>query len=324
MKQLKKLFAIEQSPAKGLMALEWLVLGYMLVTLIIVLFAYTKEANPNAMIMGRLRIGVTTVALWLVYRMVPCRLTRLARVAFQFLMLGWWYGDTFEINRMFPNLDHFFAGLEQTIFGCQPALFFSEEMPGKVFSELMCLGYVSYFPLIMITLLFYFCFRYKEFERSAFVILASFFAFYVIFILLPVTGPQYYYGAVGIENIGKGIFPNLYDYFNLHQDRMVTPGWQGGFFYGLVEEMHDAGEHPTAAFPSSHVGVTMVLLLLAWHSKNRKLFFFELPFFVLMCFATVYIRAHYVIDAIAGLFVGAVFYVVFMYLSKNFHVPVES
>ena len=314
---IKDLFAIEKSPRRGLFALEWVVLGYMAFTLLIVLFAYTKVANPDSMIWGRVRIGAITVALWAVYRMVPCRLTRFLRVGIQMIFLAWWYPDTYEINRIFPNLDHVFASCEQSIFGCQPALLFSRAFPSHIFSELMDLGYASYFPMIVITVLYYFAFKYEEFERASFVVIGSFFAYYVIFVILLVTGPQYYYGAAGLDNIAKGIFPNVHDYFNLHSERMTSPGYADGIFYHLVEDAHNAGERPTAAFPSSHVGISTVIMFLAWHSRSRALFLLLVPFFILMCFATVYIQAHYAIDAIAGLITGAAFYFALMRYTKS-------
>ena len=126
------------------------------------------------------------------------------------------------------------------------------------------------------------------------------------------TGPQYYYQAVGLDTIAKGIFPNIHDYFNHTQERMVSPGWHDGFFYKMVENAHEAGERPTAAFPSSHVGISTVLMLLAWHTRQMKLVWLLVPFFVLMFFATVYIRAHYAIDALAGLVSGGLLYAVLM------------
>ena len=233
------------------------------------------------------------------------------------IFLAWWYPDTYEINRIFPNLDHVFASCEQSIFGCQPALLFSRAFPSHISSELMDLGYASYFPMIVITVLYYFAFKYEEFERASFVVIGSFFAYYVIFVILPVTGPQYYYGAAGLDNIAKGIFPNVHDYFNLHSERMTSPGYADGIFYHLVEDAHNAGERPTAAFPSSHVGISTVIMFLAWHSRSRALFLLLVPFFILMCFATVYIQAHYAIDAIAGLITGAAFYFALMRYTKS-------
>lgn len=304
----KELLTIDRSPRRGLLALEWATLIYMLFTFVVIFFTYTKLHNPDAMIWGRVRIAAMTAMLWGAYRLLPCRLTLIARVAAQLALLTWWYPDTYELNRILPNQDHLFAAWEQQLFGFQPAYEFCKAVPSRVFSELMAMSYASYYPLIALTAGYYAVRRYDEFERASFVIMGSFFLYYVIFVLIPVTGPQYYYGAIGLDRVAHGIFPNVHDYFNTHQARLSCPGYSDGFFYHLVESAHQAGERPTAAFPSSHVGITLILLLLAWHSRSKGLFFTVLPLFILMCFATVYIRAHYVIDVVAGLITGTAFY----------------
>lgn len=304
----KELLTIDRSPRRGLLALEWAMLIYMLFTFVVIFFTYTKLHNPDAMIWGRVRIAAMTAMLWSAYRLLPCRLTLIARVAAQLALLTWWYPDTYELNRILPNQDHLFAAWEQQLFGFQPAYEFCKAVPSRVFSELMAMSYASYYPLIALTAGYYAVRRYDEFERASFVIMGSFFLYYVIFVLIPVTGPQYYYGAIGLDRVAHGIFPNVHDYFNTHQARLSCPGYSDGFFYHLVESAHQAGERPTAAFPSSHVGITLILLLLAWHSRSKGLFFTVLPLFILMCFATIYIRAHYVIDVVAGLITGTAFY----------------
>lgn len=314
---IKQLFTLEKRPRKGLLALEWVAMTYLVLTLLIVFFTYTKAENPDAMIWGRIRIAVITAALWGVYRLIPYRLTLFIRVAVQLALLGWWYPDTYEINRMLPNLDHVFAGWEQDLFGCQPALLFHKALPWAFVSELMDMGYASYYPMIVTVVVFYFLFRYQEFERAAFVVLTSFFVYYVIFILVPVTGPTFYYKAVGLSDISKGIFPNVHDYFNYCQDCLPSPGYAKGVFYQLVEDAKAAGERPTAAFPSSHVGVSTVLMWLVWHTGNRRFLYILLPFYIFLCLATVYIQAHYAIDALAGLVSGTVLYFALMQVSKG-------
>ena len=314
MNSIKYLFEIEKKPKKGLLAVEWVMMGYLVLTLLLMLFTYTKIQDPEPMLWGRFRIVMMTLALWAVYRMIPCRFTHLCRIGAQMALLSWWYPDTYLLNRIFPNLDHVFAGYEQQLFGCQPALFFAQSWSHPVFSELMHLGYASYFPMIALVTLFYFFWRFKEFDRTAFIILTSFFIYYVIFIFLPVTGPQYYYLAAGTENIAQGIFPNVYDYFATHNQALPMPGYSDGFFYHMVDNAHAAGERPTAAFPSSHVGVTTILMILAWRTRNKILFYGMLPLFVLMCFATVYIQAHYAIDVIGGWVSGIAIYAVLHFL----------
>ena len=306
--KLKDLFAVEKKPIKGLLAVEWIVMVYLLFTVVIMLVQWNQLQTAEDMVKGRIQWLLVTLAVWGVYRLVPCRLTTFLRIAAQMIFLSFWYQDTYELNRTLPNLDHIFAELEQSIFSCQPALLFAQKVPWGWFSELMCMSYVSYFPLMTILLVYYIVKRYKEFLMASFVLLASFYLYYVIFDLVPVTGPQYYYEAVGTDQIAAGIFPNLSDWFLTHSERMAPPGWTGGLIYHLLEMVHDAGEHPTAAFPSSHVGITTVVMLLALHTRSRSLCLTILPFYVLMCFATVYIMAHYAIDAIAGLLTGILFY----------------
>ena len=303
---------------KGLLAVEWIAIGYLLLTLLMMAVLWDKLVSPEQMIKGRITFVLVTLAAWGVYWLKPCRLTMFLRIAVQMVFLSWWYPDTYELNRTLPNLDHVFAGCEQAVFGCQPALLFAQKAPWGWFSELMCMGYISYFPMMTILLIYYFFYRYNEFLKAAFVLLGAFFIFYVIFIFLPVTGPQFYYLAVGPEKIAAGVFPNLGDWFLTHSERMAVPGWTDGFFYHILEMAHNAGERPTAAFPSSHVGITTVVMLLAHHAHCRKLVLGMLPFYILMCLSTVYILAHYAIDALTGLFTGVVLYFVLIRLSKRF------
>ncbi len=294
------LFKLEKKPKKGLLAAEWAAMIYLVITLLLMLFTYTKLSNPESMLWGRLRIAVITAAMWGVYRMIPCRFTRFCRILAQMALLSWWYPDTYEFNRMFPNLDHVFASWEQSLFGCQPALLFSQAFSSPVFSELMDLGYASYYPLIAAVTVFYFFCRYKDFGRASFIILGSFFIYYIIYIAVPVAGPQYYYPAAGLDNIAAGVFPDVGNYFATLREALASPGYKDGIFYQMVVDAHNAGERPTAAFPSSHVGVSTILLILAVTARNRRLLFAVIPLYVLLCLSTVYIYAHYAIDVIGG------------------------
>ena len=84
---------------------------------------------------------------------------------------------------------------------------------------------------------------------------------------------------------------------------LPSPGYADGFFCHLVEWAQDSGERPTAAFPSSHIGITFILLYLVRPQSKRFLFILS-PFALLLTLATVYIQAHYLIDSIVG-FVSA-------------------
>ena len=245
---IKDFFTRDERFGQNILPFELVGIIYAVITTVMMFINHYE--NYESMMALRVFYIEATLAAWVFYFMRPNRFLLLLRVIVQMASLSWWYPDTYEVNRIFPNLDHLFAACEQAVFSCQPSLLFSQYVPWGWFSELMCLGYVSYFPLMTLLLLYYFFRRYDELPMAAFIMLASFFAFYLIFIFLPVTGPQFYYLAVGTDNIAQGIFPNVGDWFLTHTERMAAPGWSDGFFYHLLDLTHDAGERPTAAFPS--------------------------------------------------------------------------
>ncbi len=301
----------------GLLLAEWAMMGYTVFTLILMGVLWDRLADPLGMLAGRGGAVLTTLVLWGVYRRWPCRLTMFVRVTGLMAWLGWWYPDTYELNRVLPNLDHLFAAAEQWCFGCQPALILSQRFPQPLVSELLSMGYVSYYPLIALLVFTYFFSRYERFTYAVFVVMGSFFLFYIIFDLLPVAGPQFYYAAVGLDEIAQGHYPDVGLWFSTRQDVLPSPGYEDGLFYRLLVEAHNAGERPTAAFPSSHVGIVVVLLWLAAELRSRWLLCVMFPLAVLMFFATFYIQAHYAIDAIAGLFVGTAMYFALRSLSRR-------
>lgn len=306
---------------KGLFAVEKVTLIYNLLTSILILFLFQQLDHPWHMLLDRAMIAGMTFLLMYLYRLAPCKLSAFVRIAIQMSLLSYWYPDTYEFNRFFPNLDHLFASAEQWMFGGQPAIWFCHSMPHMWVSEAFNLGYFSYYPMILVVTMYYFIFRYELFEKLSFVIVTTFFIYYLIYIFVPVAGPQYYFPAIGLENVAQGNFPSIGDYFNYHQELLPGPGYDHGFFYNLVEGSQQVGERPTAAFPSSHVGVSTLLMIMAWRG-SRKLFAFLLPFYILLCGATVYIQAHYLIDAVAGFITAFVFYVLVTNMYKRwFAVP---
>lgn len=286
---------------EGLFAVEKISLLYTLFTSLLIVCLYGQMDHPGSMLLERALIAGMTLLFMYLYRQAPCRLTAFVRVVVQMSLLSYWYPDTFEFNRVFSNLDHVFAGTEQWLFGGQPAVWFSQACPQLWVSELLNLGYAFYYPMILIASLAYFFLHYEWFEKFAFVVVASFFTYYLIYIFVPVAGPQFYFPAIGSDNVANGIFPAIGDYFNHHQELLPGPDGGHGFFYGLVEASQQVGERPTAAFPSSHVGMATMLMLMVWR-VSRRLSFLLFPFYILLCCATVYIQAHYLIDALVGFF----------------------
>ena len=299
------------------LAVEKLNIIYNLLTTLLIIVFFNRLHNPQGMLMGRFVIAFATFAVIYLYTKLPCKAMRFLRLVAQVALLSYWYPDTFEFNRIFPNLDHLFAAMDMNLFGCQPSLVFDQLCSGILWREAFNMGYWLYYPMIITVSLFYFFCRPKEVERCTFVIMASFFIFYLIYIFLPVAGPQFYFPVIGEELAAVGPYPEIGNYFDLHPEISIAQEGKGALFTELVGMAQSTGERPTAAFPSSHIGVSTVLILLAFRAK-KSLAAIMFPVYVLLCCATVYIKAHYLVDAIAGLVTGVIFYFATMWLYDRF------
>jgi membrane-associated phospholipid phosphatase len=190
----------------------------------------------------------------------------------------YWYPETYYIDSCcFPNLDGFFMHADEVLFGGQPSLAFSRAIPWLWFNELMNFAYLSFYFIIILTVWISYKTESAKGAKAAFVLLFSFLFYYLLFIIFPVMGPQFYFPA---------------------PDNSTPDSWP---FRAAMRFLQDCGEKPTGAFPSSHVGITVICLVLLYVQKIRKLFWSLLPLAVLLILSTVYIKAHYLIDVAAGL-----------------------
>lgn len=257
---------------------------YLLITGLFIAFYYHKIECPNIHLLSRILVISTIFVIIYFFEKFPTRFFKFFRHFYPLLLLGFVYSETDALNNVFSqNLDPFFANLEFNIFHCQPSILFYQHFPNMWFIELMNFAYFSYFPLIF-TLCFWLYTHHKEaFHKSIFIICSSFFMYYVVFILLPVAGPQFYFKS---------------------PDNHVP---QAYIFSNIMHTINCMAEKPTAAFPSSHVGVICILWLLSFKFARNLLKYF-LPVGLLLIFSTVYIKAHYVIDVFGGIISGPIFF----------------
>lgn len=266
----------------------WYVMfGYMLVTLLLSLLLarpYMLEFDMGTILMNR---GVFMSLFFLIFYLknkMNTQIFHISSLLIIYLFLGTVYKETAMLNTLlFDKQDDLVSHWDEFIFGMRPAVEFSKRMGNPIFSEMMFAGYFSYYlsPLFIIFSLY----KTEKLNHFGFVLITSFVCYYIIFIIFPVMGPQFYYPSP--ENHIEG----------------------QGFFAEAVKFFQKIGEAPTAAFPSSHVGITTIMLL--WLARyKKKLLYYIAPFSVLLFFATVYIKAHYAVDVLAGLFSGYVLYLV--------------
>jgi len=181
--------------------------------------------------------------------------------------------------------DDWVQAWEMWLFGGQPSRELAEAFPVPFFSELLHFFYLSYYPIIFGPPLYlYLRRRVADHQRVVFTLMLTFFGHYLFFIYFPVQGPRY-------------LFP--------------PPGGEvaDGMMYRLAHAILEAGSSRGAAFPSSHVGVTVAQTAMAFLVLPRAA-----PVLAVatagLAVGAVYGGFHYGIDAICGLALGLILFAV--------------
>lgn len=261
---------------KRLNCIDLLILGYLAITMLFIMVFFNEIPSAGWHLLLRIVFSAIIVFLPFLDRFNGRAVFKFLRIAYPLFILAVFYSETDALNNVFlQNLDRYFARLDSILFGFQPSLAFYERFPQKWFSELMNMGYFSYYILIAVYAILIFLKRAEAFERTVFYISGSFLIYYLVFILLPVAGPQYFFEPPHNQIADSGIFRKL---------------------VLLAEHI---GERPTAAFPSSHVGIVLILIFMAW-SDFKPFLWWLVPAFLLLAISTVYVKAHYAVDVLGG------------------------
>ena len=207
-----------------------------------------------------------------------------------FALMTFLYKETAMLNTLiFPKIDEFLSNLDQNIFKFQPSIEFSKHFNSLFFSELFYFGYFCYYLLPLVVLGILYKFLPQKIEEFGFILITSFLLYYFIFIIIPAEGPQFYFTFPDNHIEAQGIFGNA------------------------IKLIQKNGEASTAAFPSSHVGISWIVIFWLYQNLRKSVKYF-LPFVILLMFSTVYIKAHYFVDVVAG-FISApiVFFLTFKF-----------
>ena len=266
---------------------------YLLLTTVLIFSYFNKIENPMFHIFVRMGFfGILIASVFIRNHSFKGKVNMLASLL-PLAFLGYFYNETANFNHLFLNsYDAFISQIEFEIFNFQPSIVFSQIFSNYWFSELMNFGYFSYYLLIFfIPVIFYFK-KPEHFQQMLFSLLTSFYLFYLFFIIIPVVGPQFYFQ----DSLGE-----------------FTPQGPFGFVISFIQEV---GEVPTGAFPSSHVGISLLLGYFIF-KHFRKYFVFLVIIISVLILSTVYIKAHYVLDVIASILVTPLFY----YISNKLYIP---
>ena len=203
--------------------------------------------------------------------------------------------ETGSLNRMFfkDYLDPLVAQWEQQLFGCQPSVLFMQKLPWLALSEMFYISYFSYYVMIAGVGFALFLRSRRQFFHYISVISFLFYVCYLIYIVLPVIGSRAFFRQVDGYALPEAT-----------QRLALTDAYpdnvQVGIFFHIMKWVYRVFEAPGAAFPSSHVAVSLCTVFFSFRYL-RPIRYFHLALAILLCFATVYCRYHYLVDVLAGL-----------------------
>jgi hypothetical protein len=207
--------------------------------------------------------------------------------------LAFFYLSTARLNQgsPVPVLDPWLADWERDFFGGLVCERFSETCSSTLFAEIMAFFYYSYYIMIPgLGLLLWF--RNKRlFPEFIFCTAMGFYVFYLIFAIAPSHGPQ----------------------FHVNQGAIL---WDGHFFGPLLTNLLSRIEVPTGAFPSSHVGMAVVVTAFAWR-HHRGLGLIAALLTAGLSAAILYGAPHYFLDLPCGIALGLVYLIAYGPLARK-------
>jgi membrane-associated phospholipid phosphatase len=261
---------------------EWLIIVYQMI-LIILCFSFKHNVIK---IDYRYLIGFNGFIIFFILFVFSKIKNNFIRSLYPLAILPFFYKEIGYLNHIIYSqpLDQLFINLDKKIFfGNNISLLFCQKFSNRIFSEIMHFFYFSYYLVTLIPAIFLYRKSLSIFNRFMFITFFSFFLYYIIYIFYPVYGPEFYYKILVPKHLNGYLFSNI------------------------LKIILGNGEIHGAAFPSSHVGISLIIFILM---KNVHIIFRYITFlcFIGICFSTVYIRAHYGVDVLAGILSGVVFY----------------
>ncbi len=202
------------------------------------------------------------------------------------ILLNYYLVGEFDRAIGFERKDNLFAPFDQWLFGAPIAVVAENTLRPlgiirSLFYDILMLSYMSYFllPIIGVTLIFRSLPEEKKYKIGRYItsVLIFFFLNYLLYMLVPVTGPQYW-------------MPDQFSH-----PLPFTPF--GHFMWSLINQGQSTF---IDCFPSGHTGVALLVSMWLFKTNHPARFILMATTgFIMM--ATLLLRYHYLMDLICGL-----------------------
>jgi membrane-associated phospholipid phosphatase len=286
-------------------AFEWLALGYLGVSSLLILVFAENLAHPSRLLGAQVLVAAIVMTLCRVQARSAAR-AELHGVSFAshwWHFWRHWYPHLFFLF-CFEELGHLMTlftahwqdakliAFDYWLTGVHPSLWL-EQFATPFRNDAMQLVYFTYFTYLLI----------------------------VGGILYVRREWHAYWSVMAYSMAGYMIGYFIAMFFPIESPWFSMAGWwkgplEGGPFTAMMSFIEHYGRVRGAAFPSAHVTGATAALWGAWRFR-RWLFLVMSPFFVGMCISTVWGRYHYVVDVFAGMITGTLGYVMATWVMKR-------
>ena len=256
---------------RNLNAVDLIFVAYLLIVVLIMVLVGWENEYFNQVVITHI---VITAAIFVLARYggPGSTIVLFIHAWYPVLLLIYLYSESGLINNLFfpVPLDPILISLDKLIFRCEPAVVLPLKFNYPFLMEYLHFSYFTYYLYLpVIGGMFYFKDR-QVFEEFVFAVSLTLLSCYLLFIFFPTIGP----------------IP-------------LRHGLYRGFFVCLMDLIYRF-DIPGGAFPSSHVAVTVVCMVMVLR-KRRILGMIFMPLVASLIVSTVYCRYHYAVDAAAGI-----------------------
>jgi membrane-associated phospholipid phosphatase len=285
----RKLFISLHSTDRLLIAF-WCLLS--LVSLIL----HARIPEWRLIVLGSIATAAVVCALAYAAGSADSRVLRWIRDWAAFAMIVFTYKQIYFMIRPIHqgrDYDQLLIAVDRALFGVNPTEWLAG-FSNPCLTEVLQIAYsLFYVFFVAVGLELYLQKDLLQFQRFKFTIVYGFFISYVGYFFLPAVGPRFIlhdFSRIDIELPGLLLTPFLRWFVNIWES--IPPG---------VSNVAALACAQRDVLPSGHTMMTLIVMVLAYKFR-LKLRHYVFGMGILLIFATVYLRYHYVIDVIAGAF----------------------
>ena len=265
---------------------DWVAIGYLVLTGLLILIFQKNIARWYFYLIARVLCIIGIVSLTSADTPTSS-LLQFLRDWYPLSTIALFYFEMGKLTQMVFQryFDETVIHWEKRVFRGMPSLELSSRFPSIILSEILHLCYFSYYIIaVFLAAWLYFGGRMGPFQETVFAETLTFNLSLLCYPFLPATGPRYLF------------------------EKIQGP-LSKGFFFKLTHAIVSRGSSKGTAFPSSHVSLSVIVLLCAFRYDTTA-FLILLPMCLGLTLGTVYGRFHYALDALVGAILAGIIFVI--------------